>query len=390
MTTLHLLPDSARTTARSINNSSATLAAHLQELNSAARRLDPAWQGGGKDTFSSEMDSLLRLLNGRQEELALLAARLEREIAEWEETDQRGASGWQSGQWTAAWLRSQLPSAAGGSGFGGPGLAAILPLMTAVSIGSFFAGIPAWLKGILDQLFPPAPILSPIPEGPPAPQPGALHRLINEKLPSQPAPPESPAPAASASAQPVETVPAIQPESKFDILHDVPAQSQGSLYGSAACAPTSASMVLDYFHGKDSNNQTIATDKLISMMDKGDGTPGQGVSLSNLNDELSDLGYHNITTQVNASLDDLKSQLQSGPVIVTAGVKIVGPGSVTSDVPRAVTGPGSVMHAMVVKGVGSDGVLVNDPWSGSEMQIPTDTFNQMWSNGSNGLYAIRP
>ena len=149
-------------------------------------------------------------------------------------------------------------------------------------------------------------------------------------------------------------------------------------------------MVLDYFHNQDPRHQAIAPDKLISMMDKGDGTPGQGVSLSNLTDELNGLGYNHITTQVNARLDDLKNQLKSGPVIVTAGVKIVGPGSVTSDVPRAVTGPGSVMHAMVVKGISADTVLVNDPWSGSEMQIPVETFNQMWSSGSNGLYAIRP
>jgi len=384
MTTLHLLPDTAHTTAQFLKNSSATLAAHTQELASAARVLDSAWQGGGKDSFSAEMDALLRNLNAQQEELAILASRLEREIAEWEETDQRGASDWQSGQWTAAWLARQLPLAAGGSGLGGQGLAAILPLMTAVSLGSFFAGIPAWLQGILERLFPPAPVISPIPDdGSSGVKPGALHDLIEEKFPAAA---EPSAPAASASAKPVEIV----PEKKFDILYDVPTESQGNLYGSAACSPTSASMVLEYFHNKDSSNQTIAPDKLISMMDKGDGTPGQGVSLSNLTDELNGLGYNHITTQVNASMDDLKSQLQSGPVIVTAGVKIVGPGTVTSDVPRAVTGPGSVIHAMVVKGISADTVVVNDPWSGSEMQIPAGTFSQMWSNGSNGMYSIRP
>jgi len=387
MTTLHLLPDPAHAAAQSLKVSSATLAAHVQELNSATHRLDSAWQDGGKDSFSAEMDSLLRSLNARQEELTVLVSRLESEIAEWEETDRRGASGWQSGQWNAAWLARQLPSAAGGSGFGGQGLAAILPLMTAVSVGSFFAGIPAWLQSILDRLFPPAPILSPVPDEPSSGvTPGALHDLIDKKFPPAA---EPSAPAASASAKPV-VPPQTPPEKKFDLLYDVPTESQGSLYGSAACSPTSASMVLDYFHNQDPRHQAIAPDKLISMMDKGDGTPGQGVSLSNLTDELNGLGYNHITTQVNASLADLKNQLQSGPVIVTAGVKIVGPGSVTSDVPRAVTGPGSVMHAMVVKGISADAVLVNDPWSGSEMQIPVETFNQMWSSGSNGLYAIRP
>jgi len=387
MTTLHLLPDPAHSAVQALKISDSTLAAHVQELNSAVRSLDSAWQGGGKASFSAEMESLLKLLNAQQEELTLLVARLEREVAEWEETDRRGASGWQSGQWSAAWLARQLPSAAGGSGFGGQGLAAILPLMTAVSIGSFFAGIPAWLQSILDRLFPPAQIISPLPDEPSSSvKPGALHDLIDRKFPPAA---EPSAPPASASAKPV-VPPQTPPEKKFDLLYDVPAESQGSLYGSAACSPTSASMVLDYFHNQDPRNQTIAPDKLISMMDKGDGTPGQGVSLSNLTDELNGLGYNHITTQVNASLADLKNQLQSGPVIVTAGVKIVGPGSVTSDVPRAVTGPGSVMHAMVVKGISADTVLVNDPWSGSEMQIPVETFNQMWSSGSNGLYAIRP
>lgn len=385
MSTLHLLPDSARAAAQSLKNSSATLAAHLQELTSAAHRLDSAWQGGGKDVFVSEMDSLIRILNGRQEELVQLVARLEREIAEWEETDQRGASGWQNNQWNAAWLQRQasLPFAAGQGGAFWQSTS-ILPLMTAVSLGSFFAGIPAWLQSLLDRLFPPAPVISPVPDDPTIGiKKGGLHDLIDKKFPDQ-------TPTATPSAKPVETAPAAQPEKKFDILYDVPTESQGDLYGSAACSPTSASMVLEYFHNKDSSNQTIAPDKLIAMMDKGDGTPGAGISLSNLTDELNDLGYRNITTQVNASMDDLKIQLQSGPVIVTAGAKIVGPGSITSDVPRAVTGPGSVIHAMVVKGVSADTVVVNDPWSGSEMQISTDTFNQMWSNGSNGLYAIRP
>jgi uncharacterized protein YvpB len=343
------------------------------------------------------MDALLRSLNARQEELTVLVSRLEREIAEWEEIDRRGASGWQDGQWVAAWLRSQasLPASAGLGGMSWQAFASIMPLTTAVSVGSFFAGIPAWLKSILDQIFPPTPIVSPIAdESPNGVKPGALHDVIKDKFAAQPptTEPSAPAEASSPAAPAAESPGVVQqaPETIYDTLYDVPVQSQGNLYGSAACAPTSVSMVLDYFHNLDPNNQTISADRLISLMDTGDGTPGRGISLSNLNDELKDLGYNNITTQVSASMDDLKSQLQNGPVIVTTGVKIVGPGSITSDVPRAVTGPGSVIHAMVVKGIGPDTVLVNDPWSGSEMQIPTGTFNQMWSNGSNGLYAIQP
>ncbi len=39
-------------------------------------------------------------------------------------------------------------------------------------------------------------------------------------------------------------------------------------------------------------------------------------------------------------------------------------------------------HALVVKGFGKDTVVVNDPWSGKELQIPDATFTQMWSGGA--------
>ena len=389
MLTIHLLPDSARSAAQTLNNSASTLAAHLQELNSAARRLDPAWQGGGKDAFSSEMDSLLRLLNSRQEELALLVARLEGEIAEWEETDQRGASGWRTAvSGSGAWLGiSSLPLAAGSGSAGSvftlfPGLLSGLPPLMLADL-PWSNLLPAWLRNWLTRLFPPAPVISPIPENQPTVQPGELHRIVTEKLGQQTPPADQPASPSAQVAAPVTP--------KYEIYYDMPARSQGNLYGSAACAPTSASMVMDYFHTKDSANASVTTEDLIKSLDPGDGTPGSGISLSDMTDELNDLGYKNISQKVGAGITDLKTALKDGPVIVTAGVGIVGPGTVSSSVPRAITGPGGTMHALVVKGLTEGGsVVVNDPWTGSELTFDSDTFGKMWSNGSDGMYVIRP
>jgi uncharacterized protein YukE/predicted double-glycine peptidase len=392
MPTLHLEAERGHLTGQALRSSGSSLAACLQELASATRRLDSAWQGGDGPEFSFEMAALLRRLNDQQDELDLLATRLEREISEWENVDQRGASSWQGGRALAEWLAAQvsLPVAGGQTGGTWPASIPILPLMTAISIGEFIGGLPAWLKDLLDKWFPAKPIISPLPDEDGQGKTGSFGDLLKKQPPTQPPATETgPSPEASGAAT---TVPpaTTTPAEKFDILYDVPAESQGNLYGSAACSPTSVSMVLNYFHNQDPNNQTVPPDKLISLMDKGDGTPGQGVSLTNLTDELDGLGYKHVSVQVNASLEDLKSQLQNGPVIVTAGVKIVGPGSATADVPRAVTGPGSTMHAMVVKGINADTVVVNDPWSGSEMRIPIETFSKMWSKGSGGLYAIHP
>jgi uncharacterized protein YukE/uncharacterized protein YvpB len=372
MTTIHLLPDPSHAAVQSLKQGAADLADQLQEISGKLRVLDSAWEGGGKENFFAEADPLLRALNGKWEELSILTTLLEREIEQWEETDRRGFSAWQDGRWSAA-----LPFSAGMGEGNGASSAFILPLMTAVSLGDLLQNVPPWLRKILDRLFPPAP-----PD--PVNQTAGENRskfgdLIDKKNPPAPEPGTSTAVTAETTA-----------EKKYDVLYDVPTQSQGKLYSSRACAPTSVSMVLEYFHNQDSKNQTITAEKLITMMDKGDGTPETGISLTKLTDELQDLGYQNTTSGVNADMDTLKSQLESGPVIVTAGVKIVGPGTITSDVPRAVTGPGNTIHAMVVKGVSADTVLVNDPWSGSEKEIPVETFSKMWSKGGGGYYAIRP
>jgi len=179
----------------------------------------------------------------------------------------------------------------------------------------------------------------------------------------------------------------IQLPNTYTNYQDTPVKAQGILGGNAGCTPTSVSMVLDYFHAKNPTLPARSPDELFQSLDKGDFTYGKGMSPSNITDELNDLGYKNVHAQVGASLDDLKSQLSGGPVIVTGGVQLT-----TQNGARAIIGSGNTTHAMVVTGVSDDNafVLVNDPWSGKQLEFPMETFQKMWDKGSKGLYAIRP
>jgi uncharacterized protein YvpB len=174
------------------------------------------------------------------------------------------------------------------------------------------------------------------------------------------------------------------------LVYDVPMLAQDNLYGNAACSPVSACMLLEYYHKLDGLNRAVTPQQLIAMLDPGDGTPGKGMSLSNVTDELQSLGYIHISQKLYASLADLKTELINGPLIVTVGVKLVGPGTLSSSLGRAIQGPGNTSHAMVVKGFSPDTILVNDPWTGKELRFANQIFESMWKPGLNGMYIIRP
>ncbi|MCX6056694.1 MAG: C39 family peptidase, partial [Chloroflexi bacterium] len=180
---------------------------------------------------------------------------------------------------------------------------------------------PVWLNSFIDKFFPPPKIISPIVETPFPETSEATTPLgeLNKKSASQ----------ATESAKPAETVtPPVEtpaapesPASKYDTYYDIPAKSQGTEYGSAACLPTSMSMVLDHFHNGDADLKTATPGELVKMLDNGDGTSGSGVGLDKLNDDLAELGYQsNVTT---GSMEDLSTQLKDGPVIVNTGVKLL-------------------------------------------------------------------
>jgi uncharacterized protein YukE len=369
MTSIHMQTESVYSSARQMAQSATQADAALQSLQRAMQGLDYIWQGGSSDEFSAQAQEMLRLMGAKNEELVLLAERVKSEVTEWEQVDQRGAASMRGIGSFPLLRQTHFALSAGGGQSEVPFYNnTILPIFTALSAVPLLSGLPGWLDSFLDKYFPEHEIKSPIPEED-APASTPLSTTFGDLL-NEPPPVTEP-------AQPTETP-------TYETHYDMPPKAQGNLYGSAACSPTSVSMVTDYYHAQNKANNTITPSDLIDMLDKGDGTPGSGMSLSNLTDELGDIGYKNISQKVNANITDLQSELIKGPVIVTTGVKLIG--GEARDIQKA----GSTIHAMVIKGVSADNVAVNDPWSGAEKVFSRATFDQMWSNGSNGMFAIRP
>ena len=150
--------------------------------------------------------------------------------------------------------------------------------------------------------------------------------------------------------------------------HDVPAQSQRALkykgdntaYG---CAPTSASMIADYWHQKDQANPTISAQDLVDANVKQGEFTATGMSATNLHDELGNLGY--VTEDhVNSGLEDLKSAVSDGPVMAIVKLDM------------AKEGPN---HTVVVTGISDKNeVRVNDPWTGESKTYSWEKFSQSW------------
>lgn len=380
MATLHMQTETVRAVAQHLKQNSEMISSQLHYVQRSIQDLELAWQGKDSDKFIAEGSDLLRRLVTHQEILFVLSDRLQREVQEWEDVDQRGFTAFRADRLNSPWfgINTSLPLTAGGRSFD-TFTSAILPMMSAISIAPFLTGIPGWLSSVLDRLFSPAVIVSPVPETPSQTTGSSAFGELLKKQPIATPSAQLDTSQATASAQV-----ATSPENGFDLYYQIPTKPQGTLYGSAACAPTSVSMVLDYYHNQTPSLKTVSASDLIKMLDKGDGTPGSGVALHRMNDDLAELGYKNITIKTQANFEDLNSSLKDGPLIVTTGVKLVG-----GDV-RDIQGPGNTIHAMVVKGSNAESVVLNDPWSGKELVFSRDVFSKMWSIGSNGMYVIRP
>ncbi len=377
MPVLHMETNAVLPVEHILKQTAVSLQTTSHTLNNAANTLSNAWQGHSRDQFLGEFQPLNQRLAQLADEGLILSQRLQREVEEWEQVASQFGGGA-----VASW-QSPLPVSAGGGQ--NPWLPSILsdfsidlPSLSIVSLlGGWSAQWPDWLK---DRLSPFLPFLQPPPPPVPTPTPSGPTRL--GELLDDPPPPEpkvEPTSPPTAVSPPVQPVPPIPPTHGYS----VPIKSQGTLGGSAACAPTSVSMILDYYHNLDPQNKTAAPAELLAMLDKGDFTHGQGMSLNQITDELQDLGYHNVTVQVDAGLSDLQNHLQQGPVITTVRLDMKS---------GQLAATGSVIHAVVVKGLSADGqtVFVNDPWTGSEVHLPVADFAATWQGGKNGLYVIRP
>lgn len=161
----------------------------------------------------------------------------------------------------------------------------------------------------------------------------------------------------------------VQPEETSQWWLDVPTQSQQGLElngkpNAYACTPTSTSMVLDYWHNKDSKNKTMSAQELIDLNVKEGEFSSTGMSASDMHDEIKNLGYSVAEDHTNSDLDDLKNAVAQGPVIavVKLGMKATG-----------------TNHAVVVTGISSDNqVRINDPWDGKSKTYSLDEFSKSW------------
>jgi len=390
MTTLHMQTEAVRTTARQMAQNGEQTALALQSLSRAVQALQSSWKGGSSEEFGMQAQDIVRRLNTQADILLELAGRVDREVTEWEETDQRGASILQSNRMSGAWFgNAAMPMTAGGWTADLFPIS-IAPLMTSVSLAPFLTNLPAWLSRLLDRFFPPATIISPLPDvSSQSTGPGTtpLGELLKRWTPASS--PEDPDGQLLHPDEPLQATPSAEPVNslakQYDLYYDIPAKSQGELFGQAACLPTSMSMALDHYHAEDSNLQTATPQQLVDMLDPGDGTQTgdhPGIGLDKLNDDLAEIGY--LTEVQPGNMDDLEARLQEGPVIVNAGVSLIT--SPARDIQQA----GNYNHAMLVKGINTDSVVVNDPWSGVEKVFSRNTFEKMWTKGQNYMVIVRP
>ena len=167
---------------------------------------------------------------------------------------------------------------------------------------------------------------------------------------------------------------------------NVPEKSQGDWLNGKACLPTTVSMVLDYFHYGNPALPTATISQFVANLDPGDITPGNGIYVKDIIDELQDLGYQNSFYMMTPTMtiNRLKIYLIDGPVIVQLGVEL-------GHNPRRILGVGDHQHAAVLLGFSLDGqaAFVNDPWSGSQVELPVEVFLDMWTYGYNVALMIR-
>ncbi|MBT7191907.1 MAG: hypothetical protein HN916_17155 [Anaerolineae bacterium] len=390
MTSIHMQTETVQSAARKMTQSASQADAQLHSLQIAIQELDYSWQGGSRDEFIAQVQEILHQLKSKNEALTLLAERVNQEVSEWEQVDQRGAASIRNA-YSFIFFRYGYAPLTGGGFSNIPVLNnKILPIFTALSVASFLGALPTWLDSFLDKFFPQSEVISADEASSPTSSP--FGEILNKPLPdseskpsSVPEPPPRSSPLGEILNEPLPDSMLKPPpvSSTHEIYYDMPPKSQGMLLGSAACLPTSISMVTDYFHAQDGVNQTATPTELVNMLDEGDaGT--KGVILNRMNDDVSEMGYQNVKLESDASFDDLSTSIKDGPVIVNAGVELT-----LGDV-RDIQKAGHVNHAMVVKGINAERVVVNDPWSGAEKIFSREIFSQMWSNGGNYMVLIRP
>ncbi len=85
MTTLHMNTDQARSTAAAMRQAAQEMQAVFNRVNSAVGALESQWQGNSASQFQAEYNAWRQRVQPSMNQLQELTARLQREIAQWEQ-----------------------------------------------------------------------------------------------------------------------------------------------------------------------------------------------------------------------------------------------------------------------------------------------------------------
>ena len=171
-------------------------------------------------------------------------------------------------------------------------------------------------------------------------------------------------------AEPVK-MPVVTERSDGQWWADVPVKNQAELrykgtpteYG---CVPTSASMVMDYWHSQDPSRMTADPQELLTTNENQGQFSPLGMTINQLNDDVTPLGYTS-NTFTGSDLATLKAAVDQGPVIAVVHLNMRASGTA---------------HAVVVTGISpSDNqVRINDPWTGKSQTYTWDQFERSWGS----------
>lgn len=174
------------------------------------------------------------------------------------------------------------------------------------------------------------------------------------------APAASPAAQTSPSVAVTVTVPNISQQG-------LQYKGENTQYG---CTAASTSMVLEYWHAKDSSAGTMSAQAILDANVKQGTFTGTGLSATDVHDEVSSLGYKTVQDHVNADFSALKQDVQQGPVLAVVKLGIQKSG---------------YNHAVVVTGISEDGhVTINDPWDGQTHTYTSEKFQSSWGANYGG------
>lgn len=374
--TLHIETDQVQSLANQLLRTQDEIEQNTQRILSDVNSLD--WMSPGRDNFIAEMEALYQQVCQLTEQGRQLAQRLNQEINEWETAAQSF-----TGVSAVNEVGINIIDSGGGSILPATLLPIIIPAISSPFVlrPGLISGLPQWVQDIFRKLFPnpPTPVdkkttVPDVPTEEPEPvtntepeQKTGFGKLIEETKPA-----ESATTSASDSSQ--ESQVKMETPGQY---WNVPIQSQqglgykgkDTLYG---CAPTSASMITEYWHQKDASNGTISAQDLINKNVEQKEFSYRGMSTSNLENDLEPLGYEVETYAGPVEGPDnetpaFKDALAEGPVVAIVRLNM----DVNS----------KDVHAVVVTGISPEGIVrINDPWDGKMKDYSWDDFYKVWGS----------